>query len=194
MKTVLILVDEDGICKAMATDSEKPGLDKVVSKADFAMHHGAQSWSHLFTKMHDHLKLDTFASPGLPMGSGKTCRDALAVWLAVRCGTPQARGWDWGFMLPHAVETSEVPTETCCGFRTQEAAAKAAVAMRDHHLSGRTTGDLPGGVFEIFKLNDLHAFLDVDGEVHSTFPTYAEARGCAAKLEAAQMQTTNQAN
>lgn len=103
-------------------------------------------------------------------------------WQAVHFGTSHTQtlpGWGWGFYLPCL-------SETCCGFRNEEAAAKAAKLLKT--LSVNITGDLPNGVFEIFELRDEgHAFFDLHGELHCTFPTREEARGCAAKTEAVQM-------
>ena len=68
---------------------------------------------------------------------------------------------------------------------------KAAKFLR-HNLDV-ITGDLPNGVFEIFGLTGTWAFLDLHGDVHASFQTRVEARGCAAKLEAMQMSSSREA-
>jgi hypothetical protein len=81
------------------------------------------------------------------------------------------------------------PRESCCGFRDRVAAIKAAMVLKVN--LDRIHSDLPQGVFEVFALDAAFAFLDVHGVLHATFPSRIEARGCAAKMEAQQMQATN---
>lgn len=171
-------------CAAILQSVQEDGSTSLLAHAGFEMQHGIHSWSRLLNEVHDELKLDTFTPPGMPTEGGKTCRDPFEVWQVVRCDTPDARGWGWGFMLPFDATLHQVPIETCCGFRDQAAAVKAAKTLKHNH--SRITGILPGCVFSVFVLDGVYAFLDHEGEIHATFPTRAEAQGCASKMEAAQ--------
>lgn len=123
------------------------------------------------------LDLDLTVPPGTAIQS-TTVQIGCGPWHPVHFQSIRMHGFGWGFWLPCG-------TETCCGFLNHAAAEKAARLLRN--LEAVITGDLPNGTFEIFHVPDGAAFFDLKGELHSTFPTIREARGCAAKLEALQM-------
>lgn len=179
MKTLTIQIDGSQCNAILSGESCTP-----LAQEKFTMQHGTHSWKHLLAEVHDRLQLYKFTPPGMPTEHGRTCEDPFRVWQVVCCGIPQAPGWGWGFMLPFDAEKQTIPVETCCGFRDAEAAEKAAKTAQ--LCRARISGDLPGGVFEVFRLDDLHAFFDACGEIHATFQTAAEARGCASKMEDAQ--------
>ncbi|WP_395753359.1 hypothetical protein [Prosthecobacter sp.] len=171
MKQLTIQIDGSQ-CTAWFTSESGTKL----AEDSFTMQHGTHSWSLLQGEVHDRLQLHKFAPPGMPTESSRTCSDPFRIWQVVCCGIPGAPGWGWGFLLPLE------HVETCCGFADEESAAKAAKTLQ--LIRSRISGDLPGGVFEVFALDDGFAFFDQRGEHHATFPTAAEARGCAAKMEA----------
>ncbi|WP_395736314.1 hypothetical protein [Prosthecobacter sp.] len=175
MKQLIIQID-GATCKAMLFSES--GV--MLAEDEFTMQHGTHSWSYLQREVHDRLQLHAFAPPGMPTESGRTCGDPFRIWQVVCCGIPGAPGWGWGFMLPLE------HVETCCGFADEDSAAKAAKALQ--LARGRISGDLPGGVYEVFQLDDAFAFFDAQGELHATFQTAAEARGCAAKMDANHTQ------
>ncbi len=141
---------------------------------------GPTNWDELLAKVSDELKLHQHPPPGLLLqGETDEARKVIrSPWQPVHFQSIRMHGFGWGFWLPCG-------TETCCGFLNHAAAQKAARLLRT--LEAVITGDLPNGTFEIFHVPDGAAFFDLNGELHSTFPTIREARGCAAKLEALQM-------
>ena len=154
--------------------------------AKFTISEGT-SWKDLQDRIHQEMKLDQHPPPGMATQGDEADVCPPLPWEPLQGGFGLP-GYGWGFYLP-VVRKNEVAElyESCCGFRDRSAAEKAAKTMRHNHT--RITGDLPGAVFEIFTLDGVYAFLDYLGEIHATFPTHAEARGCASKIEAAQMQT-----
>lgn len=159
--------------------------DKVIEETRIELH-GPTNWFELLAKVGDELKLCSHPPPGLPTEGDLPERlgDPEA-WQVALCGFG-VPGYGWGFWLPGQENEKALRlSESCCGFRDEAAAVKAAKFLR-HNLDV-ITGDLPNGVFEIFGLTGTWAFLDLHGDVHASFPTSGEARGCAAKLEALQM-------
>lgn len=184
MKRILTIDIEGPGCMAVLESLSEDGNYTSLAQAGFTMQHGIHSWSRLLSEVHDQLKLDTLAPPEMPTESGVRYGDAFEVWQVVRCGSPAARGVGWGFMWPFDAEKQKVPTDTCCGFPSRAAAEMAMNSVRANY--DRITGDLPIAVFRIFMLDGQYAFLDQQGQIHCTFPTRAEAQGCASKMEAAQ--------
>lgn len=154
------------------------GQGTVLAKAGLEMS-GPVSWSDLLTTLAAALQLDQHTPPGLLVqGDAKyPSTTSSEPWEAKLCGFG-IPGWLYGFWLPGM-------EESCCGFRTAAAATKGAKFLR-HNLDA-ITGDLPNGVFEIFVLTGTYAFLDLNGDVHASFPRREDAAGCAAKLEGLQM-------
>lgn len=168
------------VCEAQLCDSRR----NVLAETRIELN-GPTNWYELLAKVGDELKLLEHAPPGL-LTEGDDPVIQAEVWQVIECGQGWCPGWGWGFFLPFDTTKQRVPLETCCGFRDEAGAVKAAKFLR-HNLDV-ISGDLPNGVFEIFGLTGTWAFLDLHGEVHASFPTRDEARGCAAKLEALQMQ------
>ena len=171
---------------ARACEAQLCAGDKVIEETRIELE-APTNWFDLLVRIGSQLNLKDHPPPGLVtegdrearLGDEETRRlgDPEA-WQTALCGISMP-GYGWGFWL-------SCLTETCCGFRDEAGAGKAAKFLR-HNLDV-ITGDLPGGVFEIFGLTGTWAFLDLHGEVHASFPTRDEARGCATKLEALQMQ------
>ena len=167
------------VCEAHLYDSRR----NVLAETRIELN-GPTNWYELLAKVGDDLKLLEHAPPGL-LTEGDDPVIQAEVWQVILCGRPFCPGWGWGFFLPFDETKQKVPVQTCCGFRDLAAAAKAAKCLR-HNLG--TITEVPNGVFEVFVIDGVYAFLDLHGEVHASFPTREEARGCAGKLEALQMQ------
>lgn len=173
------------VCEAQLCDGKRNVLSETKVELD-----GPTNWLDLLVRIGSQLNLKDHPPPGLvtesDQAADKSVRAPLEAWQAALCGFGMP-GFGWGFWLPGQENEKAVRlAETCCGFRDEAGAVKAAKFLR-HNLDV-ITGDLPGGVFEIFGLTGTWAFLDLHGDVHASFPTREEARGCAAKLEAVQMQ------
>lgn len=158
------------VCEAHLLDSHC----NVLAETRIELN-GPTNWYELLAKVGDELKLADHPPPGLP----------TQVWQVIRCGKPHCPGWGWGFYLPFDRTKQQVPVQTCCGFRSESAAAGAAKFVRGN--LDVIEGGPPGGTFEVFGYAGNYAFIDLNGIVHS-FSDRQHAQSHAAKLEATQMQ------
>ncbi len=146
------------------------------------------SWGSLFQQVKDELSLDDRPPPGLPTqadADGSTCLPCTTQavpWQPRHFTGVTVHGWGWGFWLP--VEPGH-EAETCCGFRTKEAALAAALSLSTN--LDRIEGDLPNASYEPFQLDAAWAYLDSLGQCHSTFPTARDAFAAAAKAQEARI-------
>lgn len=137
------------------------------------------SWDSLLQQVKDELSLDERPPPGLlTQGDGEPSN---VPWHPQHFTGITVHGWAWGFWLP--VKAGH-EAETCCGFRTREAAAAAALALSTNL---DRIGELPNATFEPFPLDAAWAFLDALGQVHSTFPTARDAFAAAAKHQSERL-------
>lgn len=141
------------------------------------------SWGNLLQQVKDELSLEDRPPPGLPTqadepGGCLPCSVQAMPWQPRHFTGVTVHGWGWGFWLP--VEPGH-EAETCCGFRTKEAALAAALSLSTN--MDRIRGDLPNASYEPFQLDEAWAYLDSLGQCHSTFPTARDAFAAAAKAQ-----------
>lgn len=184
-----VILKLDGlVCEAQLCDSRR----NVLAEARIELN-GPTNWYELLAKVGDELKLMQHPPPGLTtQGDAMTndeCRRTNAPrsvvshpWQPDLCGFGMP-GYGWGFWLPPEAPKA-VKSETCCGFRDEAAAVKAATFLKNNH--DVITGDLPNGVFEVFGYAGKFTFIDLHGIVHS-FSERQQAQAHAGKLEGTQM-------
>ncbi len=142
------------------------------------------SWGNLLQQVKDELSLDDRPPPGLPTQGDEEESGVMPKSHEAQPWQPRhftgitVHGWAWGFWLP--VEPGH-SAETCCGFRTKEAALAAALSLSTN--MDRIQGDLPNASYEPFQLDEAWAFLDALGQCHSTFLSAKEAFAAAAKQQ-----------
>lgn len=175
MRTLLIQInDHEARCEL------KHGA--LTHHAVIPMQH-VTSWGNLLQQVIEELSLDSRPPPGLPTqgdapGECLPCTTQAMPWQPRHFTGVTVHGWAWGFWLP--VESGN-EAETCCGFRTKEAAIAAALSLSTN--MDRIRGDLPNASYEPFHLDEAWAYLDALGECHSTFPTARDAFAAAAKQQ-----------
>ncbi|MBK8037720.1 MAG: hypothetical protein IPK22_11380 [Verrucomicrobiaceae bacterium] len=174
MRTLIIQIDDHNVrCQLTHGSLTHQGLIHLEH---------VTSWGNLLQQVKDALSLDDRPPPGLLTHGNYQERTTMSsngqevVWKPHHFTGVTVHGWAWGFWLP--VKTGQT-AETCCGFRTKEAALAAALALSTN--LDRITGDLPNASYEPFQLDEAWAFLDALGQVHSTFPSARDAFAAASK-------------
>ncbi len=145
------------------------------------------SWANLLQQVKDELSLDDRPPPGLPTqadaeGEEQRAESQAVPWQPRHFTGITVHGWAWGFWLPVEPGHSE---ETCCGFRTKEAALAAVLALSTNR--DRIRGDLPNASYEPFQLDEGWAYLDSCGQCHATFLSARDAFAAAAKAQEARI-------
>ncbi len=175
MRTLIIQIDEHEV-RCQLTHGA------MTHQAVIPLEH-VTSWVNLLQQVKDALSLDDRPPPGLPT-QGDTesthlpCTTQAVPWQPRHFTGITVHGWAWGFWLP--VQPGQAP-ETCCGFRTKEAALAAALSLSTNR--DRIHGDLPNASYEPFQLDAAWAYLDALGQCHATFLSAKEAFAAAAKQQ-----------
>lgn len=171
MRRITIEIEDGGVTACYSNGSER--------KASMALE-GPVTWDCLWGKIKEGLQLDLCVPPGAVMQRTSADQQTWLVkddWRPQICGFGLP-GFGWGFWLPGI-------SGSCCGFRDEAAAARAARSLM-HNKDRIPT--MPSAVSEVFTLDGVYAFLDLFGEIHATFITAEDAAGCAAKLENEHLQ------
>lgn len=165
MRRITIEIEDGGVTACYSNGSER--------KASMALE-GPVTWDCLWGKIKEGLQLDLCVPPGIAtQGAVPVMRE----WVPLLAGFGLP-GFGWGFWLPGG-------SDSCCCFRDEAAAARAARSLM-HNKDRIPT--MPSAVSEVFTLDGVYAFLDLFGEIHATFITAEDAAGCAAKLENEHLQ------